>query len=151
MSKLTSRLKHEKVKRSDLPDRDAPSKEEQGALKKLQAEAKAAGATLATGGKGGLPSSMVLGRMRRDDYECKVCGGKENLSMHHKAGIVESEWLNKKGHKLQFNNLVTICEDCHDQLHEEARAKGVDSSQVTPEGDKGTKRDRGLPDAEVDE
>jgi len=40
------------------------------------------------------------------------------------------------GHKSTPENLVTICASCHDNVHEEAREEGVDSSQVTPEGDK---------------
>ena len=47
----------------------------------------------------------------------------------------ESRWLSKKGHKNDPNNLVTICEGCHDNVHERAKAAGTDSSQVTPEGD----------------
>ena len=134
-------------RRDDLPRSDGSNDEEKRALIKLRAEAKDRGATLATGGKGGLPSSIVLGRMRRDKYQCKVCGTSKNLSIHHKGGIVGSKWLSRKGHHLDFDNLVTICPSCHDKLHNKAREDGVDSSQITPEGDKGTRRDHGLPDA----
>lgn len=123
-------------KRNDLPQNDALPPGEERALKKLQAEAKQRGATLATGGKGGLPPSLVLGVMRRDEYRCKLCGTKKNISLHHKGGIVRSKWLSKMGHSNDPSNIVTICPNCHDREHEQARRDGVDSSQITPEGDK---------------
>lgn len=102
---------------------------EQAALDRVQQEAAAAGATLLTGGKGGLPPSLVLGVMRRDRYRCKRCGGSEGLSMHHKGGVLLSTWLKKKGHSMDMNNLATICGKCHDAIHEQARGEGLDSSQ----------------------
>lgn len=146
MSELLARLARMN-RRSDLPKSDGTNDHEKKALKRLREEAELRGATLATGGKGGLPSSLVLGIMRRDKYRCKVCGTRKGLSIHHKGGVVESKWLSKQGHKLTPENLVTICTPCHDRVHNKAREEGVDSSQVTPEGDKGTKRDHGLPDA----
>ena len=99
------------------------SPNEAKALAKIQAEAKEKGATLATEGKDGLPPSLVLGVFRRDKWKCKKCGGQENLSMHHKAGTpnLVSRALGKKGHSNDPNNLVTICEGCHDDVHEEDR------------------------------
>lgn len=95
--------------------------DEQKALKKLQDEAKAAGATLATGGKGGLPPSHVLGIMRRDEFKCKKCGTQKMLSVHHKGHLKNpvSRWLKKKGSDDSENNTVTICADCHDDIHQE--------------------------------
>ena len=111
------------------------------ALHRMRREAKQAGAKLKGDGKGGLPPSLVLTVMRRDEYTCKIhgdrgegdCGG---LEVHHKGGIVESKWLSEKGHKNVPNNLVTLCAKAHDEIHNKARADGVDSSQVEPEGDK---------------
>lgn len=122
--------KYVKAKR---PER---SPEEEKALETMRSEARAKGATLATGGEGGLSPSLVLGVMRRDKYTCKVCGEKQDIGVHHKGGIVKSKWLSKMGHASTPENLVTICEHCHDNIHDEAREEGVDSSQVTPEGDK---------------
>lgn len=121
------------------PDpRDAKlSPEERAALYTLQQEAEDAGATLATGGRGGIAPSRVLNVMRRDGFRCKRCGREHALSLHHKGGVVLSKWLSKKGHSMEPNNLVTICASCHDALHNKAREAGVDSTQVTPEGDKG--------------
>jgi len=115
---------------------DKLSDQEQRAYDKMLKEAKEHGATLANGGKGGLAPSFVLGCLRRDGWRCPVCGGKDNLSLHHKGGIVESRWLSMQGHKTTPANVTTCCEKCHDRLHEKARERGTDSSQVTPEGDR---------------
>jgi len=40
------------------------------------------------------------------------------------------------GHKNARSAITSICRRCHDRLHNEAREEGIDSSQVTPEGDK---------------
>lgn len=112
------------------------SSAEVGALQKLRSEARSKGTVLANGGKGGLPSSLVLNVMRRDDYQCKMCGTRHNVSVHHKGGIVESRWLSRKGHSNVPNNLVSMCLKCHDIVHQKAKAAGTDSSQVTPEGDR---------------
>jgi 5-methylcytosine-specific restriction endonuclease McrA len=123
-------------RRRDLPQRDVLPPGEEKALKKLQQEAKQRGATLATGGKGGLPASLVLGVMRRDKYHCKVCGTNKDLSLHHVGGIVSSPRVSRMGHSNQMNNIITVCPSCHDRMHQEAREKGIDSSQVTPIGDR---------------
>ena len=115
-------------KRSDKHEENGIHPDEQKALNKLRAEAEKSGATLATGGKGGLNPSLVLGVMRRDKFECKRCGSKKNLGVHHKGHLENpsSKWLKDKGHQNTPNNLVTICEGeggCHDDIHEEDREK----------------------------
>lgn len=148
---MRSRREKEREKK-----RDSLAPGEEVALEKLKAEAEEAGAILTSDGEGGLPPSLVLGVMRRDKFTCKVHGDKGEddyggLQVHHKGGIVESKWLSKKGHANEPNNIVTICAKGHDEIHNKAREDGVDSGQVTPSGDKGDKRrDKGLPDAEVD-
>lgn len=122
-------------------DRKVMSREERQSLHKLRVEARKAGAKLANGGRGGLNPSLVLAVFRRDEFTCKVHGDKgegdhRGLTLHHKGGIVESEWLSKKGHKNELNNLVTLCSKAHDEVHTKAREEGVDSSQKEPEGDK---------------
>lgn len=117
----------------DRPKAAGLNPSEQACLDRVQQEAAAAGATLLTDGKGGLPPSLVLGVMRRDRYRCKRCGGADGLSMHHKGGVAASAWLRRKGHSMDMNNLATICGDCHDAIHAQARAEGVDSSQVKDE------------------
>jgi len=116
--------------------RKVGNSKEQRALKVQQAEAEDAGATLRNGGFGGLSPSLVLGVMRRDGFACKRCGGQEQLGVHHKGGIVDSGRMSALGHRSVLENLVTLCERCHGDIHDDARSRGVDSSQITPEGDK---------------
>jgi hypothetical protein len=140
-------------RRNDLARRDELPPAERAALRKIRIEAKHAGSQLTTGGKGGGSPSFVLGIFRRDKFRCKTCGelGNEKnggIGLHHKGGIPSSAHLSRLGHKWTRSNVVTICNSCHDREHEEARANGEDSSQVTPEGDVGTRRDHGKPSAE---
>lgn len=98
------------------------SPNEAKALAKIQSEAKEKGATLATEGKGGLPPSLVLGVFRRDGWRCEKCGGQKNLSVHHKGGtpnLVSRALRSNKGHSNDPSNIVTVCEGCHDDAHEE--------------------------------
>jgi hypothetical protein len=113
------------------------SPQEKRALELMRKEADRYGVQLENDGEGGLPSSLVLRVMRRDKYRCKACGKRRPapISVHHKGGIVESEWLDSKGHKNEPSNIVTICTKCHDKIHTKARDEGVDSSQVKPAGD----------------
>jgi cytochrome c553 len=115
-------------RRRDLAKQDGLPPEESKALAKMQDEAKQRGVTLASGGKGGLPPSLVLGIFRRDGWKCKVCGTNAGLSIHHKGGIEASKWLKKKDHSNDPNNLVTICGPCHDNIHEKAREEGIPNS-----------------------
>lgn len=112
-----------RAKSNRLPDG------ERVALERVRLEADRAGATLHSAGEGGLSPSLALGVYRRDGYRCKRCGGADDLSLHHKGGIFASTWLRAKGHANVPNNLVTLCNRCHDAIHQEARAAGVDSSQ----------------------
>jgi hypothetical protein len=113
------------------------SREEDGALARMRQLAKKYGVKLENDGEGGLPSSLVLAVLKRDHFECKRCQGKRGkpITVHHKGGIPESKWLSEKGHSNDPNNIVTLCTECHDDVHEQARAEGVDSSQVKPKGD----------------
>jgi len=111
-------------------------------LATIQKEAKAKGTTLAQGGKGGIPPAVALQTFRDSDYACARCGTREMVSLHHKGGIVHSERLDRMGHKNVPENVACLCEACHDFIHTKAKQKGIDSSQVTPTGDKGTDRDR---------
>lgn len=125
--------------------------DEKKALFKLRREARNAGATLHSDGKGGLPPSLVLGVMRRDEFTCVECKGDQDLQVHHKAGVVSSRKLSKMGHANRPDAIETICAPCHDRVHEKAKKKGIDSSQILPEADVGTKRDHGQPVAYANE
>lgn len=112
------------MKLSKKPKQEIPlGGEERKALNKLRQLARQAGASLASDGKGGLPPSLVLGVMKRDRFTCKVCGHQENIGVHHKGGVEHpaSKWLAQKGHQNTVENLVTICDDCHDGVHERDR------------------------------
>ncbi len=112
------------------------SPQERRALDLLRKEADKYGVELENDGEGGLPSSLVLKVMRRDKYKCKRHGGRDKpITVHHKGGIVESKWLDTKGHTNDPNNIVTLCVDCHDDIHNKARKEGDDASQVKPSGD----------------
>ena len=55
--------------------------------------------------------------LQRDDYTCQQCGSKERLEVHH--------W---EPYRFSFDNslenLVTLCADCHDEMHAMYRREG---------------------------
>lgn len=114
---------------------DALTREERLALHRLRMEAKAAGTVLSSAGRGGLSPSLVLHVFRRDHYKCKVCGGngvgKGGVQIHHKGNLENpvSKWLEGKGRSNDPNNLVTICKACHDNVHDDDRAREEQSHE----------------------
>lgn len=46
---------------------------------------------------------------KRDDHECQICGSSEDLHVHHIDGNHDN-WSK--------DNVITVCESCHDDLHE---------------------------------
>lgn len=139
MGEATTKIHDAKRAKGDLAD-DA-------ARRKVVSEAKRFGATLdKPDAKGGLPGQLVLDALRRDRYRCKRCGSRKGIGPHHKSGVVDSTWADKKGHANELNNIATLCAKCHDKVHQQARDLGVDSSQVLAKGDAGDpKRDHGQP------
>lgn len=126
------------------------SREERHALHSLRQDAAKKGMKLASAGRGGLPPSLVYKVMKRDGFRCKIHGdlGEGDfggITVHHVGGILESDWLAKKGHKNIPSDLVTVCSKGHDAIHQKARAEGLDSSQVLSPADVGTKHDHGQP------
>jgi 5-methylcytosine-specific restriction endonuclease McrA len=110
-------------------DRVRSSLEERKALRKMKTEARANGATLSRPGHGGLPNSLVLTVLRRDQYRCKVHGDAGEgsfggLRLHHKGGLDNpvSTWLKLKGKSNDANNLVTVCARGHDEIHARDRS-----------------------------
>lgn len=141
MSKNLAQYMSEQKRMQPRQERAPLSSEERLALHKLRTEARKAGARLATGGRGGISPSLALFCFRRDGYRCQLHGDRgqgENggLTLHHRGGIVASQLLSKMGHKNIPENLQVICELAHDEVHDAARAEGIDSSQVEPEGDR---------------
>lgn len=53
--------------------------------------------------------SMIL---KRDQYQCRLCGSKHNLQVHH---IKYSS--GKKAWEYPNLDLITLCEDCHQKVH----------------------------------
>ena len=55
-------------------------------------------------------------RLRIDNYTCQRCGGKRNLQVHHLtyANI---------GCEDVYNDLITMCEACHDDIESEKRKR----------------------------
>lgn len=106
------------------PEKPMPSSDAK-ALDRIQLEAEEHGATLHSGGKGGLPAAIVLGVLRRDGWHCHKCGSTQDLTIHHKADILASPYL-RRLHKIAGRadpkNLATLCQKCHDAVHEQARA-----------------------------
>lgn len=50
--------------------------------------------------------------LERDRYQCRICGSKHNLVVHH---IKYSE--GKKAWQYPNLDLITLCRDCHDRVH----------------------------------
>lgn len=102
------------------------------ALERMEIEAAEHGVTLHSNGRGGLPASVVLGILRRDDWHCHKCGGTQDLTIHHKADILASPYL-RRLHKIAGRtdpkNLVTLCHSCHDDVHEQAREEGTEAPE----------------------
>ncbi len=48
--------------------------------------------------------------LTRDSWRCQNCGASENLQVHH----IQSR--SKLGHDI-FENLITLCAGCHEDLH----------------------------------
>lgn len=51
--------------------------------------------------------------LERDSYTCQNCGSDKDLHVHH----VTPRW-DGGGNELQ--NLMTLCRNCHEKLHQEA-------------------------------
>ena len=49
---------------------------------------------------------------KRDNYMCKNCGSKENLNAHHIKPKSKYPELS-----LDLDNGITLCEDCHSDIH----------------------------------
>jgi phage terminase large subunit GpA-like protein len=121
------RILADQKRRREMSQKPQLSESEAGALAKMRAEAEKHGATLATDGKGGLSPSRVLGQMRKDKYRCPACGGHENLSVHHKYKLENphASWSRKSSGEIR-NAITTICEKCHDRIHDRDRDEGQD-------------------------
>ena len=53
----------------------------------------------------------------RDGHACQICGSKENLRVHHKKYNPDF-YLGEEPE----NDLITVCERCHEDIHELKKA-----------------------------
>jgi 5-methylcytosine-specific restriction endonuclease McrA len=49
--------------------------------------------------------------LRRDGWRCQVCGSRQNLQVHHKR------MRSQQGDDDDVN-LITLCVDCHEGVHQ---------------------------------
>lgn len=135
-------------RREDEPQSDTAglSQDEQNALKKIQKGAADRGSFLTHEGKGGLRPSLVLYVMKRDGFKCKVCGeyGDKDknggIGVHHRYQHITAPkerhkgvLANRQGRRNDPSELTTICERCHNHVHERDRAEygGEDADDVS--------------------
>jgi 5-methylcytosine-specific restriction endonuclease McrA len=54
--------------------------------------------------------------LERDGWRCQVCGSMQNLQVHH---------LKFRSHSGgdEEQNLITLCAECHEQMHRKASCK----------------------------
>lgn len=52
--------------------------------------------------------------LKRDNYTCKLCGGKDNLNVHH---IIK--WSDDPINRINIDNGITLCSKCHALQHPE--------------------------------
>lgn len=50
--------------------------------------------------------------LERDNYECQICGNKQQLVVHHKDCSGQSDEPNN-----DIDNLITLCRKCHINIH----------------------------------
>jgi len=70
----------------------------------------------------------------RDKYKCRICGSNYKLNLAH---ITDKKILiNKLGGRTgipfsyRYDNLVTLCKDCHNAYHRSKRGFNVHISQI---------------------
>lgn len=111
----------------------------------LKDEAKAAGATLANDGEGGLDPDLALEVFRRAKFTCEVPGCKtarEKVDLDHIGGHAHeleedpeaAEWLKKsasKGKQDTPEGLHVLCLRHHDMVHQRERA--IENGNEPPE------------------
>ncbi len=48
--------------------------------------------------------------LRRDGWQCQICGSRQNLEVHHKQ-------LRSRQGSDEDSNLITLCDSCHEDVH----------------------------------
>jgi 5-methylcytosine-specific restriction endonuclease McrA len=66
--------------------------------------------------------------LKRDNHTCQHCGLKHNLQVHHLiykvGGVPPWEYRN--------SDLITLCVNCHTEVHRTTKIKSVGYKQKTP-------------------
>ena len=57
--------------------------------------------------------------LKRDQYQCRICGSKENLEVHHIKPFAKYPKL-----RTVVSNGETLCNKCHKSLHKGERGSG---------------------------
>jgi len=55
--------------------------------------------------------------LERDDYKCQLCGKTEGLNVHHLDGDGEKHRGKKGNNNSALENLITLCIQCHKDIH----------------------------------
>lgn len=63
-------------------------------------------------------SGNITLTLERDEYKCVMCGREDGLNVHHKDESGQSAKPNN-----ELDNLITLCNACHSQVHELSRWK----------------------------
>lgn len=58
--------------------------------------------------------SIVMRRKWMDNFKCTRCGSSDNLCVHHLTYVHHGD------ERHHFEDLITVCKDCHAQLHKDA-------------------------------
>ena len=93
-------------------ERPELSPADEAVVEKMNAEADSLGASLADGGRGGLPPETALKAFRLGGYRCEACGTRENLTLHHRK--------HTEGGPEQDDvpaNLQVLCLTHHEAVH----------------------------------
>jgi 5-methylcytosine-specific restriction endonuclease McrA len=62
--------------------------------------------------------------LERDGWRCQYCGSSDRLQVHH----IRSR--SRLGHDTD-ENLITLCADCHSDIHRSCRKGAVNDRSVT--------------------
>lgn len=58
-----------------------------------------------------------LKAMERDNNKCQLCGNEEKLNVHHLDGNGEKKNGKRVENDTSLDNLITLCEQCHKDMH----------------------------------
>lgn len=58
-----------------------------------------------------------LKAIERDNYQCQICLGSENIRVHHVNGEGEKKHGKRQKDDSRLENLLSVCEQCHKDIH----------------------------------